>query len=74
MVPPPDGPSPDAPSSEATDLPTKVNDVRISDNGVVEWFDGVGWKPYRELPGSTTHDPIISLVFRGSGNGDDRDA
>ncbi len=56
--------------SDAADRPVKVNDVRNSD-GVVEWFDGVAWKPYRELPDPTTHDPINPLVFRGSDNGDD---
>ncbi len=53
---------------DAADPPAKVNDVRMSDNGVVECFDGVAWMPYRELPDP---EPIIPLVFRGSNNGED---
>jgi len=48
----------------------KVNDVRISDTGVVEWFDGAAWTPYRELLDPTG--PTVSqVVFRGSNNGGD---
>ena len=56
---------PDVP--DAVDPSAKIYDVRLS-NGVVEWFDGVAWKPYRELPDP---EPIIPLVFRGYNNGED---
>jgi hypothetical protein len=51
------------------DPPAEVADVRMSDDDVVEWFDGTGWKPYRELS-----DPKIPpvWVFRGSSKGGGR--
>ena len=58
-----------SPVPDDADPPTEVADVRMSDDDVVEWFDGTGWKPYRELS-----DPKIPpvWVFRGSSKGGGR--
>ncbi|MGW3646993.1 hypothetical protein [Streptomyces sp. NPDC000878] len=36
----------------------KINDVRLSDDGVLEFYDGTAWVVYPDVPDDATRSPF----------------